>query len=442
MSHLWWARRDLRLADNPALLSAQHEGPATAVFAWTPANDTWTGRRRAHLARVLSSLAHDTGESLAVRSGSTPKVVAQAAREGDTPVVWAHREYSPAGIREQQAVAEALAAEDRELRLLGSPYAVAPGRVRKADAGSYQVFTPFADAWRAHGWRAPAPTADPGDFAPLDGTTDLDAIIVDGDADDPLESSPAWRESEIVSEMHDYLDELLEHYRDERDRPDLDSTSRLSVALAHGQIHPRTILELTGRIRHPSARVFENELAWREFHADTLAHQLHAQRSSLTPVLREQDWLTGEEADDALAAWAAGRTGFPLVDAGMRQVAQTGWMHNRVRMVVASFLIKDLRVPWQRGADHFRRVLLDYDHSQNQLNWQWVAGTGRDAAPFFRMFNPTTQLERFDPDQVYSARWIAELGSPEYPGPMVDHRSERETTLALYRQAKDAAVSR
>jgi deoxyribodipyrimidine photo-lyase len=153
-------------------------------------------------------------------------------------------------------------------------------------------------------------------------------------------------------------------------------------------------------------------------------------------VLLEEDWVRGRQADAAFMAWRDGMTGFPLVDAGMRQLAQTGWMHNRVRMVVASFLVKDLRIPWQRGADHFRRTLVDYDHAQNQLNWQWVAGTGRDASPFFRIFNPEAQLERHDPHRRYVQRWVPELDTPAYPGPMVDHKAERETTLALHRQAK------
>ena len=444
---LWWARRDLRLHDNPALLAAQSDGPAAAVFAWTPALHLWSGRRRAHLACVLWSLREDSGGALAVRKGSAPDAVVTAARQADAAVVWASQEYSPAGVREQEAVRAALEADGRELRFVGSPYAVAPGRVTKSDGTEYKVFTPYSHAWRDHGWRAPAPCADPDLLRPLPlaapreadadaSDVSLDLQAAHGDAEDPLAVRHEFRESQVLEDLRAYVDGDLARYAAERDRPDLDSTSHLSVPLAFGQIHPRTILAATGAVRSDAARVLESELAWREFHADVLWHHPRAQRESLTPVMADDAWLTGREADEAFRAWRLGETGFPLVDAGMRQLAATGTMHNRVRMVVASFLVKDLHLPWQRGADHFRRALLDYDHAQNQLNWQWVAGTGRDAAPFFRIFNPTAQAERFDPDRRYVRRWIPELDTPGYPLPMLDHKAEREAALAAHRAAR------
>ncbi len=439
MTQLWWARRDLRLDDSPALLEAQSDGPAAAVFAWTPPLHFWSGRRRAHLARVLWSLRDSTGGALAVRRGSAADAVVEAARTADAQVVFAAREYTPSGVREQDGVAAALTADGRELRLIGSPYAVAPGRVVKADRTPYRVFTPFRSAWRDHGWRAPAAPADPARFVRLDAAeseVDLDQIAAHADAEDPLERPHEFREQRARQALEDFIDGEIEHYQEERDRPDLDSTSHLSSALAFGLIHPRTVLALTGTVDHPSARVFESELAWREFHADTLRHEPRAQRESLTPVVLDEDWASGPEADSAFVAWRTGRTGFPLVDAGMRQLASTGWMHNRVRMVVASFLVKDLHLPWQRGADHFRRTLVDYDHSQNQLNWQWVAGTGRDASPYFRIFNPSTQAAKFDPHRRYVERWVPELDTPDYPVQIVDHGAARDTALELNRRAK------
>ncbi|WNM26505.1 deoxyribodipyrimidine photo-lyase [Demequina capsici] len=433
---LWWARRDLRLADNPALLQAQADGPTAAAFAWTPALHLWSGRRRAHLARVLWSLREDTGGALAIRRGAAADVIAAAAREADAPVVWAAREHTPSGVREQDAVQRALHAEGRELRFVGSPYAIAPGRVLKTDGTPYQVFTPFSRAWREHGWRSPAGAADPQRFRPLDSDVDLDQQAAHGDTEDPLESRHEFRESQVVADLHSFVDSDLPRYAAERDRPDLDSTSHLSVPLAYGQLHPRTVLALTGQVRTDAARMFESEIAWREFHGDVLHHHPSAQRESLTPVMPEDAWATGREADASFLAWRRGETGFSLVDAGMRQLAATGILHNRVRMVTASFLVKDLHLPWQRGADHFRRSLLDYDHAQNQLNWQWVAGTGRDAAPFFRVFNPDVQADRFDPDRRYRQRWIPELDTPGYPMPMLDHRVEREVALAHLRQGK------
>lgn len=441
MTQLWWARRDLRLDDNPALLEAQAPGPAAAVFAWTPAIEVWSGRRRAHLARALGALKESAGGALVVRRRAAPDVILAAAQQCDAHEVWAAHEYTPSGIREQAEVAAALESDGRQLCMIGSPYAVAPGRVTKSDRTPYRVFTPFRAAWRDHGWRSPAALAAPAGFTRLKkadapgSEVDLDQAARRGDAEDPLTSPHPYREADVREALEDFVDQDLTRYAELRDRPDLDATSQLSSALNFGLIHPRTVLALTGTVDHPSARTFESELAWREFHADTLWHEPQARRESLTTVVREQDWAAGAAADAAFAAWRDGTTGFPLVDAGMRQLAVTGWMHNRVRMVVASFLVKDLHLPWQRGADHFRRTLVDYDHAQNQLNWQWVAGTGRDASPYFRVFNPHTQARKFDPKGTYVARWVPEHGTTQYPEPMVDHQAERETALALNRLA-------
>ncbi|WP_062378923.1 cryptochrome/photolyase family protein [Demequina pelophila] len=436
MTALWWVRRDARLADNPALLSAQEDGPAAAVFPWSERVHLWSGRRRAHLARALWSLREDTGGALGIRRGTPADAVLAVARESDARVVWAQAEHSPAGLAEQAAVEAALEADGRELRLIGSPYAVAPGRVAKADGTEYRVYTPFSKAWREHGWRAPAPDAAPEAFRPVESDVDLDQRAAHADAEDPIDPRPEFREARIHDALADFIGGDLDRYKDERDRPDLDTTSRLSIPLAFGQLHPRTILAATGPLRSDAARRFESELAWREFHADVLFRHPSALRESLNPVIPDDAWVTGDDADLAFREWRDGRTGFPLVDAGMRQLAQTGWMHNRVRMVVASFLVKDLHVPWQRGASHFRRALLDYDHAQNQLNWQWVAGTGRDAAPYFRVFNPDGQADRFDPERRYVERWVPEVDTPAYPERMVDHKVEREVALADFQRGK------
>ncbi|WP_062291142.1 cryptochrome/photolyase family protein [Demequina phytophila] len=441
MTSVWWIRRDARLADNPALLAAQEDGPAAAVFAWSRGVHLWSGRRRAHLARVLWSLREDTGGAIGVRQGEAEDVVLAVAREHDARVVFAAREASPAGVRAQEAVAAALEADGRELRLVGTPYAVAPGRVVKGDGTEYKVFTPFSHAWREHGWPAPAERADPAGLAPVDSDIDLDQEAAHGDADDLLVERHEFRESRVLDAWDEYVGGDLARYAEERDRPDLDSTSHLSAPLAYGQIHPRTVLAATARVRGDAARKLESELAWRDFHADVLFRHPHAQHESLTAVMPEDAWVTGRDADEAFMAWRDGRTGFPLVDAGMRQLAATGTMHNRVRMVVASFLVKDLHQPWQRGADYFRRALLDYDHAQNQLNWQWVAGTGRDAAPFFRVFNPSAQADRYDPDRRYVERWVAEVDTPTYPAPMVDHATERAVALADLKRGKATRAS-
>ena len=439
MTAVWWVRRDARLADNPALLAAQADGPAAAVFAWIPPLHFWSGRRSAHLARVLWSLREDSEGALGVRRGAAADVVLATAREHGSAVVYAAKEFSPSGIREQDGVEEALAADGRELRLVGSPYAVAPGSVTKADGTEYQVFTPFSRAWRDHGWPGPTPRARPELMVPTASDAALDLYAAHGDAEDPLATRVEFREGRWLERLEDFLDVGLARYATDRDRPDRNSTSHLSVPLAFGQIHPRTILAATGQVGGDAARKFESELAWREFHADVLFRHPRAQRESLRPVILDDDWETGPQADPAFIAWREGRTGFPLVDAGMRELKATGTMHNRVRMVAASFLVKDLHIPWQRGAAYFRKALLDYDHAQNQLNWQWVAGTGRDAAPYFRIFNPTAQERKFDPDRTYVQRWVAEVDTPAYPEPIVDHAEARAISLAAFARARSAS---
>ncbi|HEX8804863.1 MAG TPA: FAD-binding domain-containing protein, partial [Acidimicrobiales bacterium] len=244
-----------------------------------------------------------------------------------------------------------------------------------------------------------------------------------------------------------FVDGPLERYGDDRDRPDLDDTSRLSPYLKWGCIHPRQLLARLGRGR--SHGVFRTELCWRDFYADVLWHRPDTVRQAFVPSMRAMQVDTGPGTDEAFAAWAEGRTGYPIVDAGMRQLRAEGWMHNRVRMIVASFLVKDLHLDWTRGARWFMRHLVDGDVASNQHGWQWVAGTGTDAAPYFRIFNPTAQGERFDPDGDYVRRWVPELrsvpgravhqpwrlpgGVPAgYPEPIVDHADERVEALRRY----------
>ena len=445
MASVWWVRRDARLHDNPALLEAQRIGATAAVFPWSPPLVHWSGRRRAYLARSLWSLRHDTGGRAAVRQGSPTQTLVTVAREINADAVWAQREYAPSAVREQDAVGQALADAGVELHLVGSPYAVAPGQAVKADGTEYRVFTPYLKAWRRHGWRSPAPAADPEALMPLEHDVDLDLIAAQSDGVDPLGFNPPFTETEWLGRLDDFVEERLAHYEERRDRPDLDGTSHLSIPLAFGQIHPRTILATVSAAvaREPglasAAEKFMSELAWRDFHADVLYHHPRALRESLTPVVPDDSWASGPQADAAFNAWRDGQTGFPLVDAGMRELAATGTMHNRVRMVVASFLVKDLHLPWQRGADHFRRAELDYDHAQNQLNWQWVAGTGRDAAPYFRIFNPEGQRTKHDPESAYVRRWLPDLDTPAYPQPIVDHAAEREVALAAYQRRRSQA---
>ena len=247
-----------------------------------------------------------------------------------------------------------------------------------------------------------------------------------------------------------FLDERVAGYADDRDRPGVDGTSRMSVHLKWGEIHPRTMLADLAPLRSTSAATYRKELAWREFYADVLFHRPETAREYLRPEFAGMEY---DAPDGAFDAWRDGRTGFPIVDAGMRQLRATGWMHNRVRMIVASFLVKDLHVEWQHGARHFLRWLVDGDLASNQHGWQWVAGCGTDAAPYFRVFNPTTQGRKFDPDGAYVRRWVTELADLEgradphdpdelsrrrvgYPAPIVDHAEERREALRRWEQIR------
>ena len=439
-----WFRRDLRLADNPALGAAvdrarADDGDVVPLFVVDPALWRTAGAPRlAYLAASLRALDEDLDGRLVVRTGRATDVVPAVAREVAAATVHVTAATEPYGRRRDDAVAHALG--DVELVRTGSPYAVAPGRLGTGAGTPFQVFTPFRNAWLDHGWSAPAPRprSVPWAEVPSDGVPD---------GPNPEVELPAAGEHAARARWRRFLDEALDDYGTERDRPDVAGTSSMSIPLKFGELHPRTLLADLAQRQGASVGTYRSELAWREFHADVLWHHPSATTRSLRTVVPEDSWATGAAADEAFVAWTQGRTGYPLVDAGMRQLLATGWMHNRVRMVVASFLVKDLHQRWQRGAEHFMAWLVDGDVPQNQLNWQWVAGTGRDAAPYFRVFNPVLQGEKFDPDGDYVRRWVPELrgiagkavhqpwrvGTPEgYPERIVDHKVEREAALQAY----------
>jgi deoxyribodipyrimidine photo-lyase len=339
-------------------------------------------------------------------------------------------------------VAAALQELGGTLHLVGSNYAVAPGTVRKDDGTPYAVFTPFSRAWARIGW--PEPAAVP-------------AVDWLGDPDVACEGYPSVPSSSVdlppASEdaAHDRLEAFarraVARYGSERDRPDHDGTSRLSPYLRWGQLHPRQVLAaLDGS---GGAEKFRLEIAWREFYADVLLHRPASARQNLQRRMDAIELDTDADALERLAAWCDGRTGYPIVDAGMRQLRATGWMHNRVRMIVASFLVKDLHLPWWWGARHFMAHLVDGDLASNSHGWQWAAGTGTDAAPYVRVFNPVLQSRRYDPDGAYVRLWVPELahvplavlhepwtsaaGLPlGYPPPIVDHAVERQEALRRF----------
>ena len=457
---IWWVRRDFRLADNPALRSAIDDGEAVLpLFVLDPYLLGSAGQvRRAWLMAALYGLDSDLrnagGSGLSVTSGNPAAVVPHLARVHEVQRVHISADFGPYGRSRDHRVAEELRAHRIELVRTGSPYAVAPGTLKNGSGRSFQVFGPFHSAWIAHGIHEPAPEigASTVQWLQADGRVRVetpDDALISLAGEKPARA--AWR-NWLRRDSNG-----LANYDELHDFPGADATSHLSIALRWGHLHPRTVLhDLAGR-RSKSATALARQIAWRDFFADVLFRRPEAVSE---PIRREfskmptDDPHRLETAAQRLRAWQEGKTGYPLVDAGMRQLLAEGWMHNRVRMVVASFLIKDLHVGWWHGARWFMEHLRDGDIAQNQLNWQWVAGCGTDAAPYFRIFNPTAQSEKFDPDGSYIRRYVPELadvpiehlhkpwtapqGTPNgYPEPIVIHAVERKEALDRYAVVKD-----
>ena len=438
-----WFRRDLRLADNEALCTAAAVGDVVPLFVLDPRFLSTSGAPRlAFLFRNLRALNDSMGGALVVRTGNPEEIVAQVCRESGAERVVCAKDFAPYGMQRDALVAASLEKDGVNFQQVGSPYAVEPGVVRKGDGTPYAVFTPFSKIWMQHGW--PAPFAKPS--VTWSGAPEISSEAIPQDP--PCAASlPEAGEDAAWKLWEHFRDTALDRYNETRNNPDIAGTSMLSPYLRFGVIHSRSLLaELNETKAHA---VFRSELGWREFYADVLFHQPRTVRENLQ---RKMDTIvvdTDERAQQRFALWCEGKTGYPIVDAGMKQLLATGWMHNRVRMIVASFLVKDLHLPWQWGAKYFMKHLVDGDIASNQHGWQWTAGTGTDASPYFRIFNPISQGEKFDPDGTYVRAWIPELAeapndvvhSPwlvgllnPYLAPIVDHAEERQESLIRYKQ--------
>ncbi|HEY0239029.1 MAG TPA: deoxyribodipyrimidine photo-lyase [Friedmanniella sp.] len=456
---IWWVRRDFRFSDNPALGAAVDGGPAVLpLFVSDPALRGSAGQgRAAWLAAAVADLDGELreggGPGLSVLEGRPEDVVPRLAAAVGAATVHVSADFGPYGRRRDARVAAALARDGRALHATGSPYAVAPGVLLSGSGTPFQVFSPFHRAWLARGVHGPAGPVAPGSVSWVAAPDRLAVEAPDPDLAVLAGEGPARRA------WQDWLHRAEDgpaDYKRLHDVPAADATAHISIALRWGHLHPRTVLADLGGLSGEGPAAIARQVAWRDFYADVLWHRPEATTRPVQPRFagfHRDDPATSATAAARLAAWQEGRTGYPLVDAGMRQLRAEGWMHNRVRLVVGSFLVKDLHLPWEDGARWFMDYLHDGDVASNQLNWQWVAGCGNDPAPFYRVFNPTTQAEKFDPDGAYVRRYVPELADvpsehihepwlapggppPGYPAPVVDHKAERLEALDRWNEVR------
>lgn len=413
-STLVWLRNDLRIADNPALAAAlKHEEPVHAVYVL----ETDRGLRRpggaakVWLHKSLEALNGDLaarGVRLSYREGESGKIIPDLAWETKAGRVYWNRRYDPAGRGHDGAIKKELKSDGVAVESFNGSLLVEPWDIATQQGTPYGVFTPFWNALRDK------PIPEPIGRIEKHGTITAPALDFDGPPDwaDGILQRWAIGEDAAKRVLSDFLDDLLADYPNDRDLPRKRATSEMSPHLRFGEIGPR---QIWFAVRHlidskPSmagaGETFLSEVAWREFSYHLLYHRDDIARHSMQGRFDEIEWRTDTKA---LHAWQKGQTGIPIVDAGMRQLWQTGWMHNRVRMLTASLLTKNLLIDWRKGETWFWDTLVDADPANNPASWQWVAGSGADAAPYFRIFNPVTHGEKFDPGGDYVREWIPEL---------------------------------
>ena len=480
MRILHWFRKDLRLDDNTSLSEALRDsgGDVVPFYMSEPAILGRPDMAAARVRFVLESLAslresiEAAGSSLALGHGDAVEGVLRAARATGASAVYWNDEYEPQLRQRDDAVQHALVAAGVGVKRFHDRLLVPPGLVATAAGTPFVVYSPFRRACEQH------PLAEPharvARLAPHDlPRRPLATLAQLGYAETVTQPWPAG-EAAALARLEQFLDAIdgsahdgLAGYATHRDFPAVRAVSQLSADLRFGTIGIRRVAHATLAAAHAAPQLakavekFISELRWRDFYAQVLYHHPHCERGCFRP---EYDALPWSGTPEQLATWKAGGTGYPIVDAGMRELLATGFMHNRVRMLVASFLTKDLLLDWRHGERHFMQHLIDGDLANNNGGWQWAAGTGTDAAPYFRIFNPTSQGERFDADGEYVRRWVPELGTvparhlhrpwearplelaaagvvlgENYPHPMVDHAVQRERALAMYAVVKGKA---
>ena len=419
---LFWFRRDLRLEDNTALSESLKSGhPVMGIFIFDthiidelPDDDPRINFIYEQLF-VINRALRSSGSSLVIYRGDPLSVWKQILKDHRIGEVYFNRDYEPYAIARDEKIGKVLADSGIPCHSFKDQVMFEKDEVVKPDGDPYTVFTPYKNRWLSRFNESGLPAEKKVDTS----------RFIKHTVHFPTLQELGFRESAI--QVKDYSLDVADAYESTRNFPAMDGTSLLSPHLRFGTVSIRHII----RQLPASSTSFLNELIWREFFMQILFHFPDVVNENFR---RKYDGIPWRNNEKEFAAWCEGRTGYPMVDAGMRQLNQSGWMHNRVRMVVAGFLCKHLMIDWRWGEAYFAQKLLDYELSSNNGNWQWAAGTGCDAAPYFRVFNPSEQLKKFDRDQVYVKQWIPELNTPEYPEPMVDHAMARERAIDLYRQ--------
>ena len=440
---IMWFRRDLRINDHPALLAAiESAEQVIPLFILDKKQIDEAGEKLlAYMGQSLRALDESLGNRLHIIEGDQVEVLKELMAQHDVEEVHISAEYERYGA-ERDARVEAAGIK---LVRTGSPYAVTPGRVLKpSDATPYKVYTPFYRGWRTHGYRAPAVT--PKKFAVVQPTEKYRAFP-DFQFPEGVQIIAAG-EAAALKRFEAFTKSGLDSYDENRNLASIDGTSKMSTYLKFGEIHPRTLLANLGESK--AHDTFRKEIAWREFYADVLFNNPMTDVEYYAPKFKEMRY---DKPGKKFKAWCEGKTGYPFVDAAMRQLVVEGWMHNRTRMVVASFLVKDLHLEWQVGERFFAEHLVDYDVASNAHGWQWTAGCGTDASPYYRIFNPIEQGKRFDENGDYIRKYVPELAhlsaseihepwlfldgySKGYPERVVDHATERLESLARLQEIK------
>jgi deoxyribodipyrimidine photo-lyase len=435
--------RDLRLQDNEALSYAASIATELVPLYVLPAEFGKLSPIRQHsLIESLRSLGESLPKGLEISTKSLEQTVAGFSQ---IDKVVATKAFDTSGMLMQADLAQQLYERGLPLELVGSNYAVTPGTIVKDDGTALKVYTPFYKRWMVRGWDRPFKL----DVQAVNWATPETTELPKASGLAPIKIRAG--EALALRTFRRFQQRALDDYSENRNRPDLSGTSHLSHALAHGEVHPRTLLSELGD--SPGHEVFRKEIAWREFYADVLYRNPHTLDDYFEPRFASMRYADPAIDAGQLEAWKQGKTGYPIVDAAMRQLNQTGWMHNRSRMIVASFLVKDLHFEWQVGARYFEEKLTDFDPASNSHGWQWTAGCGTDASPYYRVFNPVLQGVKFDPKGDYVRKYVPELRHIEdgsvhepwelidgyqhgYPERIVDHSVERDEALRRLEEIK------